>query len=67
MTKSLLRRLSVSLAPVLVLAIGGGFFFAGQPPAPRAAAYALSLLIGLAIVAFFPETVTWLPKLMIRQ
>ena len=24
-------------------------------------------LVGLAIVAFFPETVTWLPKLMIKQ
>ena len=38
MTKSLLRLLTLWLAPVLVLAIGGGYLFAGQPPGPRAVA-----------------------------
>ena len=50
MRKSLLRLLSLWLAPILVLAIGGGYLFAGQPPGPRAAAYTLSFLIALAYV-----------------
>lgn len=50
MRKSLLRRLSLWLAPILMLAIGGGYLFAGQPPGSRAVAYTLSFLIGLAYV-----------------
>ena len=59
MTKSLLRRLTSWLAPVLVLAIGGGYLFAGQPPGPRAVAYTLSFLIALAyVVTIIQRTVS---------
>lgn len=50
MRKSLLRQLSLWLAPILVLAIGGGYLFAGQPPGARAVAYTLSFLIALTYV-----------------
>ena len=59
MTTSLLRLTTLWLAPVLVLAIGGGYFFAGQPPGPRAAAYILSFLLALAyVVAIIQRTVS---------
>lgn len=59
MRKSLLRLLALWLAPILALAIGGGYLFAGQPPGPRLVAYTLSFLFALAsVVAILRRTVS---------
>lgn len=50
MTKSLLRHLSLWLAPLLVLSMLGGYAFAQQPLIPRAAAYALCFLFGVSFL-----------------
>ena len=67
MTKSLLRQLISWLAPVLVLAIGGGYLFAGQPPGPRAVAYTLSFLIALAYVVTIIQRIISAPLARIAK
>ena len=67
MTKSLLRLLTLWLAPVLVLAIGGGYLFAGQPPGPHAVAYTLSFLIALAYIVTIVQRIVSAPLARIAK